>query len=113
VAFDLTGRLTLIDQMTAPLKNATKAMSNLGKATGQPRSALTGFATSGKNAGAWGMGFSSGMSGVISTLGKVATAIGVVKFATDTVSKAMDFESAVAGFASVSPRSKGHDMGGV
>ena len=82
MAFELVGKLLLIDQMTAPLRKATGAVGSLGSTT------------------------TSAMGGAISALKKVAVAVGVTKVAADTLNKAMDFESAVAGFAAISPEAK-------
>jgi TP901 family phage tail tape measure protein len=106
MAFELVGKLQLIDQMTAPLKNATSAVGILGKTAGKSSAGLGQFTASGKAASVMGGGFNASMSGMISTMGKVASAIGVTKLALDTIHKSMDFESSIAGVASISPEAK-------
>lgn len=106
MAFDLTGRLTLIDQMSSPLKNASKALSNLGNATGRPRDEMGRFVSTGRKASAWGGGFSTSMGGVISTLARVAAAVGVTKLAMDSIKTAMSFDQQMANIASLGPEAK-------
>ena len=85
MAFDLIGKLQLIDQMTGPLKSATSAVQNLGN------TASTG---------------NSNLSGLVGTLGKIASAIGIVKLASDTVNEAIKFDDAITGIGAISAEAK-------
>ena len=85
MAFDLIGRLQLIDQMTDPLKRAAGAVNGLGS------SAEKG---------------NSGLGSLVGTIGRVATALGVLKLASDSVNEAINFDDAITGIGAISKEAK-------
>jgi TP901 family phage tail tape measure protein len=92
--------------MSAPLKNASKALSNLSSSASAPRNELGQFVAQGKKASAWGGEFSGSMGGVITTLARVAAAVGVTKLALDSIKTAMSFDQQMANIASLGPEAK-------